>query len=319
MQVTVYGLLVWRLLLTKHASNILMHFASKASGVQPLWDFIVIADTEMWRVGRCKALPPCRVAEILAGGPQDAIPPGLALVPLGRLAPLLKWSANEGFPNVIVPHLQKLCKGRGLRMRTRLPHRERACTGLLLKDILPNMASERHEGIMVKRGLAKAKGAEQEDLLTLFLDEEKLDDIAEHLEPEQIESVKKVLRERGASKPKKQNAGATAAAAKASSSSSGSGPSVATARRMPIAAEASSTLAAAKRYVPQTLGCAITKDTKWHNRWCITYPCKVPPRSFRKSWGDGSTVDPHGCMVACIRWAWEKHTEATGQDCPWDS
>ena len=170
---------------------------------------------------------------------------------------------------------------------------------------------------MVKRGLAKAKDEEQEDLLTPFLDEEKLDDVVEHLEPEQVESVKKVLRERGASKPKKQNAGATVAIAKASSSSSGSGPSVATARRMPIAADASSTPAAAKRYVPQTPGCATAKDTKWNNRWCITYPCKVPPKSFSKSWGDGSAVDPHGCMVACIRWAWERHAEATGQDCPW--
>ena len=138
MQVAVYGLLVWRLLLTRHAGNILMHFGSKASGVQPLWDFIVIADTDRWRARKCKALPPCRVAGILAGEPQDAIPPGLALVPLGPLAPLLKLFANGGFPYVNVPHLQKLCKGRGLRMGTRLPHTERACMGLLLKDILPN-------------------------------------------------------------------------------------------------------------------------------------------------------------------------------------
>eukprot|EP00974_Lingulodinium_polyedra_P060248 5807164-Lingulodinium_polyedra.AAC.1 len=100
--------------------------------------------------------------------------------------------------------------------------------------------------------------------------------------------------------------------AKSSSGSSGSSKSsVPAVPAFPKTAPKNITPSTAKALMPRRPGAYIVHQPS-HNRWYITYPGAIP----------GScqcTLTLHSEQAAirkCIRWAWARHAEATGQTCP---
>jgi len=311
LQVSPHGVLAWAVTICKYGGQ---HFYQLKTQGTPVWELLVVTDPSDWRACRVKAMPPCRLATLAKGAPGSERPVGLPLAILGSLQPLVKFSARAAFPNLQVAHLQKLCKAHGLKQSSRLPQTEKACLGLLLEALLPSASAEERQAIMARRCGAASGDQEDEDLLMSFLDEDKLDEVGTLLEPDQVETAKKLLKAKGLLKPSKP--GASSASGSASASAAGSS-SVGAKVRQPINPDACATPSGARKYAPPVSGCTITKDTRWHNRWAITYPTKVPPRSHSRSWGDESAKGSHQCMLECLAWAWAHHTADTGEPCPW--
>lgn len=72
--------------------------------------------------------------------------------------------------------------------------------------------------------------------------------------------------------------------------------------------------------MPTAIGCSLSKDVKWHNRWIASYrrPGESKQRYKSVSYATTTCVSVREALLAVIRWAWEEHFSATGEACPHD-
>lgn len=112
---------------------------------------------------------------------------------------------------------------------------------------------------------------------------------------------------------------AQASAAKASSSSSSSstvpkGRQPTRLKNIPFSGEVSKE--EATRLLPKVAGCNLTLDRKRHMRWVCSYPREQSPFSKSAVWNEERSS--RDALLCVVRWAWNSHTEATGERCPWN-
>ena len=70
--------------------------------------------------------------------------------------------------------------------------------------------------------------------------------------------------------------------------------------------------------MPQVSGCSLTREKAWHQRLKVYYPRDLPAFSFSIVFHDGQPekTSMRDAAVACLRWAWAEHEQATGAPCP---
>lgn len=72
----------------------------------------------------------------------------------------------------------------------------------------------------------------------------------------------------------------------------------------------------AAAWLPQVVGCTISKDTRLHGRWKVSYPCDTAPFVCSKVWN--AERSERAALFFVLRWAWAAHTQKVGEPCPYD-
>jgi hypothetical protein len=73
----------------------------------------------------------------------------------------------------------------------------------------------------------------------------------------------------------------------------------------------------AKQHLPKAKGVVLQP----YPRKCayqVYYPTLSPPRSKYESWSPKDGVTESQALRMCLQWAWHRHSEATGEECPYD-
>jgi hypothetical protein len=73
----------------------------------------------------------------------------------------------------------------------------------------------------------------------------------------------------------------------------------------------------AKQHLPKAKGVVLQP----YPRKCayqVYYPTLSPPRSKFESWSPKDGVTESHALRMCLQWAWHHHSEATGEECPYD-
>ena len=73
---------------------------------------------------------------------------------------------------------------------------------------------------------------------------------------------------------------------------------------------------AARQFLPE--GASLHMETEWHTRWRVEYPDPVLPFTTSCSFDEESHQSKRDALLFCLRFAWECHTHATGEACPFD-
>ena len=118
-------------------------------------------------------------------------------------------------------------------------------------------------------------------------------------------------------KVQRQISKAVAKSKSAGASSSGSAvklPKLSAPRLAQLQGGADVDLGFVRQLLPKVAGCSMGKDTTWHFRFRVSYPWAVAPRHFGRVWN--AEVTQWTAALTCLRWAWEAHTEATGESAP---
>jgi hypothetical protein len=72
----------------------------------------------------------------------------------------------------------------------------------------------------------------------------------------------------------------------------------------------------ARSLMPKARGTSIAIHTG--RAWQVKYIQRVTegPKSHMETWGPDRSH--RQCLLMCLSWAWQRHTEATSETCPWD-
>lgn len=303
------------------------------AGQEREYKVVVVDDPLAWRLAPLEAVGPMEV-KALDFAEGSAIPGGIALR-AGKFTSPLVASALQAFPGLTVAYMRLLVKELGMEFkRGARPQSEMQFVEALVKEILAGSYSEQD----IKQAIALRKKhvqmglvaddselarAANFDLVKDFLDE---GDIADAQD-----MCTKVVQAKQAAASASSSGSGSASSAAASSSVAGSRlapPAAAsgsadvgtkrcpTKRIVPEAAEYSSK--DYKEYIPQVVGCSLSLDTLWHNRWVVTYRNKAPPVSHSVSFGPKTGKTVHDALLECLRWAWTSHYGATGEEAPYE-
>ena len=95
-----------------------------------------------------------------------------------------------------------------------------------------------------------------------------------------------------------------------------SGPSSSSSAHVPQAAPATSTydLDFVNELLPKVVGCSASKESKFHSRWRVKYPCVDGTRS--KNFG--GTLSEKDAIKFLVRWVWRLHSTENNceNECP---
>lgn len=200
-----------------------------------------------------------------------------------------------------------------------------------MKHVLPDLDAAVVQQIVALRTERARKRALDAGDHSVFVEGNNLSLIEGELDEDELRDLKKVkqdyvnavLKSRSSKAVSAPSAGQGAnvgagSSASARASASDEAPSgvlrLPTTRIVPEALETSSK--AYKPFLSAIRGCSLSLDTKWHNRWAVTYPTVEPPHSNSACFGPKTGLSVQQAFKAVARWAWRHHSEAIGETCP---
>lgn len=294
----------------------------------------VISDPAMWRVAPVEVVSPLEVSQVDFAQNEQCIPQGLALR-AGAFSTPFEMSARRGFPNFTVAWLRSLLTFCAVQFPNRSrPQTEMPIVEALVREILGDRVTEddiaKILALRASRAGSKllsdtselAKGDNME-LVKDFFDEGDADD-AQAMVNKIVEAKAKgasASSGKGATPSAGLARGSTPVVGNESASSKAPASNAEPPRREPtkVRVPEADAYAAAdyKEYLPKAVGVSLTLDTLWHNRWVVTYRNKAPPTHHSCSFGARTGRSVHEALMTALRWTWQSHTEATGEECPY--
>ena len=195
-------------------------------------------------------------------------------------------------------------------MEGRRPRAENAVLVALLKHFIPGASDAEIKEIIALRNRKELKPAVESELL----------------KPGASKMIARLAWDKDMPELEKMLEKSIAAAATGGGSSSAPGSShLAAAVRLPDAAKGKVDAAVeldamwAKRFIPDTKGCGLSKESHWHFRWKAVYAMRdVYPKSHGVPF---DIEDKNSCFKSAMlaaKWLWDVHFEQTKEPCPWD-
>ena len=250
---------------------------------------------------------------------------GIVLVTPKKIKPepLLKSAARRGFCRLTVHHMSALVEDAEVPFKGRRPDRERDLAELLVRWQFPDVSGRGLEEFLKHRSM-KAPQAHP-----TILCEENVQAVEGILHDDELDVAKQtVVKCAPARKPQGDKHAAGNVAASSSSSSSGGGAAAAQSSSSMVAAAGpgpraraippgSYTADQAREFMPQGGGAWLGIHSG--AAWQVKYPKKATyPKSHTQTWSEDDKGPSHfEALLGCLKWAWDAHSEATGQICPW--
>lgn len=255
------------------------------------------------------------------GSFSDGQLPGILLKSTAAPTPMLKFSARLAFPGLTIPLLQKVNELEGFPFAGARPTCEREWVEHLVTAVLPDLSDAEVQEIVSRRSIrAPARLSSCLTAENQHLAEEVLD----HDEQQSVQKETKRAaqsRSRAAAPSGERRRGPLASAPPPPVEPSpvvAAPPAAAPRSRLgprPVEGQVF-TARQASAFLPQARGCSISVHTA--RAWQVKYLRRVSAgfKSHTVSWGGG--VSHRDAMCRCLRWAWDRHIEAEGCECPWD-
>ena len=319
LKATEYGVVSWKYTFKKIGSNgmkVVVPRSSCDDEGQP-WEQVPVWDHSVYHAVAVNPLPPTVAKHVL--GLSGAVPAAhrgvvLQVSPEGP-EPLVKHAARHAFRRLTIPNMEKLvtlCKVPYLPPR---PTTERGLAELLVRWQFPQHSDEQVEAILQLRS---CRPQPRHDAV---LAEENAEVVEGLVREDDAPAVKAAAKSSTCDKspaPKralKSPAGADGSSA-SSSCAAGSSSAAAPAVRRPIP-PGTYDAAGARQFLPSATGVWIGIHS--NAAWLVKYPLRPQyPRSHTVKWDDAVPGRSHfDCLVQCLEWVWQRHTELTSETCPW--
>lgn len=307
LNVTIWGCLVWELRGKRSGGQTYFNFVPASAEHCPCF-ILPLVEPGVWKVFDTKVLPPSAVA----GSQSKDMPAGVIFTIAGSPGvSVLHWAASRAFNNLTNTYL-KLAWAENA-VAGPVPTREAELVEGLVRHVLPKISKKDLNKILELRGTAGSTQRQEhdQDVTTIFEEDPAAAQAAEELldasDKQELDTVRKLV-----AKKLKISALGTAGATGGASSSSGSKP----VRLQPLPVLHSMTLYQARALAPVAKGCHVTKESRWHNRWCGEYLQRPSGTKYHKR----TFSDPASEVVALkgvLAWLWSVHTECTGEASPW--
>ena len=264
------------------------------------WSLEPIFDLLDWRVQDTAPLPPCVVRE---ARPDDGRPIGVILsVPSVDSFPLLLHAAQRGFANLTSEHLKKLLELLDVDF-PKMPSLEYDRARLLIRHCWPGCTDMQLANALENR--VKLKLPKFETSMTAA----DVEAASELLGDADVNEMKKtVFKYLDQVKRYKEE---IAVAAKAKAKPKG-------VKRKVMAAKDHAAVASAQTYLPQgVVGCSISLETEWHQRWRATYTQRLQaPYVNTAVFHDDNSK--RLALNFVLQWVWDSHTAKNPTEvCPW--
>ena len=306
LDVTIWGCLVWELRGKKSGGQTYFNFAPATAEHCPCF-ILPLVEPKAWKVYDTKVLPPSAVA----GCQSKDMPAGVIFTIAGSPGvSVLHWAANRAFNNLTNTYLKLAWVENSVAGPA--PTTATDLLEGLVRHTLPKTKQQELNAILELRGKGgnTQRQEHDKDATTIFEEDPAAAQAAEELlgaSDQELDTVKKLV----ARKLKMVAAGAAGATGGASSSS---GPKAVRPQALPVLH--SMTLYRARSLAPVGKGCHLTKESKWHNRWCGEYLQRSSGSKYHKR----TFSDPASEAVALkgvLAWLWSVHQECTGEASPW--
>jgi hypothetical protein len=307
LDVTIWGCLVWELRGTRGGGQTYFNFVPASAEHCPCY-ILPLVEPKAWKVFDTKVLPPSAVA----GGRSKDMAAGVIFTSAGSPGvSVLHWAANRAFNNLTNTYLKQAWVANSVAGP--VPTREADLLEGLVRHSLPGVSQDDLNAILALRGKAGNTQRQEpdQDVCTIFEEDPAAAQAAEELldpsDKQELETVKKLV-----AKKLKIVQLATAGSTGGASSSSGSG----AVRLKALPVLHSMTLRQARALAPVAKGCLVSKESRWHNRWCGEYLQRSSGSKYHKR----TFSDPVSEAVALkgvLAWLWSVHTECTGQASPY--
>ena len=312
---TGFGMIVWRLQVTKHGGQRFYIFYLEKDDTT--WRHLAINNLDDWTAAELDVVSPCEHSDLRAKLNLEA---GLGLyITRGASAPLTVVADRHGFPGMTDPVLSKLMTLLGMQFPRGDPRPttlegivEALCRHTLGQDAdveacwAAGGATRQVDTVLCKENL---------DAIQDLLDKEDAEAAGQVAEEQEVERAKRRLKAAAANQKK---AGRPKAAGKCAASSS-SGPAPPAKEKRPLVARVGSdgwAQAQLMEMAPPVGQLQLTMEDKWHTRWRCRYPC-LPPNNTSKVFWDMRSE--RASQLHCLRFLWACHERATGDsDGPWD-
>lgn len=309
------GLLLWRLQRVKHISRQRVWQLCN-NRAETNWKYHFLDDFVDCHVAMTFGIPPKELHNLLPDARRAGASLTFGLQAETAQEPLLEFATKRGFPNLNMTHLRMLA--RKLCIKVDRSAMEVDLLKLLATEILGTEADI--TAILAARG-----SASKPDMPTA-LDPESLDLVRDCYDvdddPELKMAAEKAkadaLARRAATKAK------TATGKPTSSSASGAAASSSDAQvreankrtHLPGGAGDEWSVPQVRALLPEVVGLRVSRETKFHRRWRMSYPCSDDPRSYNKCWG--GVFSETQVVHDGVRFIWRVHARETGNDdCPW--
>lgn len=270
------------------------------------WRFDAVKDLGEWRVYKLRLTRP-----LLSAASTGEV--GLAIRPeSGTSESLLEAAARLAFPSMTVPLLERLFDELKVKYTGRKPKAENSLLSALIQHALPESTPEDIRSIIAQRNNKVIEHGLPSDLSNPDI----FDAISGLACEQDLEDMEKYVKAHAAA------CSGRGGGQPASSGSGGAGAS--SSARLPNPTPAGvpevsvMTADSLRPFLPQVQGCSLTLEQKWHTRWKVCYLQGQPTFSFSRVYNPDTPGACEAAAMACIAWAWGKHTEATGEECPLD-
>lgn len=310
---TRWGCIAWQLQPVR--SGLLKYFTLKRAvhGADLPWQLLHVNSLGDCKAAKLKALPPA--AQV--GTARDKPCPGGIVFSLdGPIENLAVFAARTAFMPLTVPFMEELLPLLKVPNASKVPKRERDLAECLVRHMLPELSAAEVNDIVQLRTFRKC--AAQDHLESELLKGDNLENLEGILDDDDFEALK-------ATKARRDAGGAAASSSSGAAASSSGAPAAPAAPPDPPAREKVSLKGSltpdwAKNLLPQVKGCVLTLDTVRHFRWAVRYDRKPEaPRGFSKAFGRGETnMTSAQSFRLCFEWAWQVHSDVTGDTCPFE-
>eukprot|EP00971_Amphidinium_carterae_P179155 3553712-Amphidinium_carterae.1 len=181
----------------------------------------------------------------------------------------------------------------------------------LIRHNIPDITDEKLASIMSMRAVKRTKPVETvfEDATMAVAAQDYIakEDRAEHAQLEKL------------SLPKKSESSAKPSKVSSSTSSAQLAKKDApTVHKKSAKLAATMSLDDAKRYAPQTKGCALRREQEWHVRIAGSYTARKEGQKYRKVTYSEKKGSERDAFMTVLKWLWAVHEECTDEKCPWD-
>ena len=238
-----------------------------------------------------------------------------------QMVTLVKFAAQQGFPSLTLPQLQKLYTHLGVKHEGKRPSTVKNVCRSLVQHCFPKESAASLDAMVAKRD-----SAEITDLGSIIQTEKHLDLASEYLEADDLKKCKQQLPKTNPHIPEDPTLAEFASNAAASGSAAefpqDTEPSSKRQKRRkePLSLDWDRIeVTSVRGFCPQsqTGKVEICQELKLANRWRVTYPRTTPGnKTFSLVYHDKDSEKRS--VLACLRWAWRVHVQEGGQPCPYD-
>lgn len=300
-------------------------------------DFLHLDDPHEWLVLQTAPAMPRNLSDLFGAQIDEFGLRRARLRVCGKsLVPLFEFNARLAFKQLTVPLMNRLMDEYNMHGIGSRPLLEEEVLKKLVRAVLPGIAEDELLEIVSLRRKPKPR-AEYETVIT----EAAKHILSEVIAPDDMPEIEKKILEPAAKRRKAMQQASRVAAPSAStatdpppaaaSSSSSSSAGVVEKESASGAAQTTTkaparalrpidgeqfTAIEARSFLPTSPGCTASIHTG--RAWQVKYPGRVSrgPKSHMVTWGPG--MSHRQALLACLAWVWAMHSEATGEEPPWD-